>query len=69
MFLKPDVVQNLRHQRIAGIGWHGVDVIFERDVEFALDLVEIDVGVDGFPKVFKVWVDRVRQKLPGDHTC
>jgi hypothetical protein len=31
--------------------------------------VEVDVGVDGFSKIVKVWVYRVRHKLPGNHTC
>lgn len=69
MLLKPDMVQNPRHQRIAGIGRHGVDMVFESDVEFALDLVEVDVGMGGLPKVLKEGVDRARYELPGNHTC
>ena len=69
MLLKPDVVYDLRDQCIAGIGRHGVNTVFESDVEFALDLVEVDVGVDGFSQALKVRVYRVRYKLPGNHTC
>ena len=69
MLLKPDVVHDLRYQCMAGIGRHGVNMVFESNVEFALDLVEVDVGVHGFSKVLKVWVYRVRNKLPGNHTC
>ena len=69
MLLKPDVVDDLWHQCIAGIGRHGVNMVLERDVEFALDLVEVDVGVDGLSKILKVWVYRVRYELPGNHTC
>ena len=69
MLLKPDVVQNLRHQRIARISRHGVDMVFESDVEFALDFVEVDVGVGGLPKVLEEWVNLARYELPGDHVC
>lgn len=69
MLLKPDVVYDLRHQCVAGIGRHGVNMVLECDVELAFDLVEVDVGVDGLAKILKVWVYRVRYKLPGNHTC
>lgn len=54
MLLKPDVMHDLRHQCVAGIGRHGVNMVLESDVEFAFDLVEVDVGVDGFSEVLKV---------------
>lgn len=67
MLLKPNVVQDLRHQGVIVIGRHGVNMVFESDVEFALDLVEVDVGVDGFAKVLQIWIDRARYELPGNH--
>ena len=54
MLLQPDVVYDLRHQCVAAVGRHGVNMILESDVEFVFDLVEVDVGVDGFSEVLKV---------------
>jgi hypothetical protein len=67
MLLEPDVVQNLWDQGVTGIGRHGVNMIFESDVELALDLVKVDVGVDSFAKVLQIWIDRARYELPGNH--
>jgi hypothetical protein len=69
MLLKPDVVHNFWHQCIVRIARNVVNMIFERDIELAFDLVEVDVGVDSFAKVTEQWVDFVLQEFPGDNTC
>lgn len=66
MLLKPDVVQNLRHHRIAGIVRHGVNIVLECDVEVAFDLVKVDVGVDSFSKVSEERVEFIFGEFPGE---
>lgn len=66
MLLKPDVVQNLRHHRIAGIVRHGINVVLECDVEVTFDFVKVDVGVDSFSKVPEERVEFVLREFPGE---